>query len=287
MELFAMVNEWEMKSSSVGYLGTVCGGDITGYQATTNVVTTLNNFDFLVIRYRNNSGGTDLDTFTGFIDNALPIDVGYGNNTNWVGFSGTSSAPLINYLKWAGDNTSAGGVEAVLIDFKKLIEDYPTIGEVVKVRLHGWWYSNRTTGAAQIELETWLGGVVPVQAGFDFTKSDGVVVNHLTLNTNVTCLRAGQIVNVACAQRLGELVYNKENKTATLTSMEGGCDCGNGGTQCNQYTNLSENTLDIGYTDCNSNSFEGVFIGPGQSFCCFGLPWGNDASQLTLVDTCD
>jgi hypothetical protein len=232
-----------------GFIQSACESGIMSdpVQFSVGAIAVLDNFDFLVLRYKNNSGGTDLDTFTGFADNGLSVDINYGSNTNWVGFSGPGSG----YITWGGDNTSAGGVEAVLIDFKKLIDDFPSAPDSIRLRLHAWWYNSRTTGAAQLELQTWLGGTVPTASGYDFVKSDGSTVDNILLDTNVTCVRAGVSPQVNCAQRLGEIIYNKITKTAVLVPTTGGCGC----STCRSYTltNSFNPEETVEYTACDGS----------------------------------
>lgn len=232
-----------------GFIQSICDVGVLSDPVPFSVgaIAVLDNFDFLVLRYKNNSGGTDLDTFTGFADNGLSVDINYTANTNWLGFSGGSSS----YITWGGDNTSAGGVEAVLVDFQKLIADFPSAPDSIRLRLHAWWYSSRTTGAVQLELQTWLGGVAPTPSGFDFVKSDGTTVDNILLDTNVTCLRAGSSIRAECAQRLGEIIYNKVNKTAVLVPISGGCEC----VTCYTYTltNSSNPEETVEYVACDGS----------------------------------
>jgi hypothetical protein len=232
-----------------GYIQSMCDDGFFSDPVSFSVgaIAELDNFDFIVLRYMNNSGGSDLDTFTGFADNGIAVDINYGTNANWVGFSGGASS----YLTWGGDNTSGGGVEAVLINFQQLVADFPAAPDTIRLRLHAWWYASRSTGAAQLELQTWLGGTVPTPSGFDFVKSDGVTVDNILLDTNVTCVRAGVSPHVNCAQRLGEIIYNKVDKTAVLVPITGGCGC----TTCYNYTltNPSNPEETVEYTACNGS----------------------------------
>lgn len=237
-----------------GIIQSVCNAQLMSGQVQFSVgaIAVLENFDYLVLRYKNNSGGIDLDTFTGFADNGLPVDINYDSNTNWVGYAGGGSI----YITWGNDNTSEGGVEAVLIDFKKLITDYPFVGDSIRVRLHAWWYNSRSTGNAQLELQTWLGGTAPTQSGYDFVKTDGTTIDNILLDTNVTCVRNGIPVSVNCAQRLAEIIYNKVNKTAVLVPISGGCECTPSGPTCYSYTLTNNDVFSdmVSYTDCGGSS---------------------------------
>lgn len=252
-----------------GFIQSVCNAQLMSgpVQFSVGALAVLDNFDYIVLRYKNNSGGTDLDTFTGFADNGLSVDINYDSNTNWVGFAGGSSS----YITWGGDNTSGGGVEAVLIDFKKLINDFPSVGDSIRVRLHAWWYNSRSTGNVQLELQTWLGGVAPVQSGYDFVKSDGTTVDNILLDTNVTCVRGSNSVSVNCGQKLAEIIYNKVNKTAVLVPTSGGCDCVS--PTCYNYalTNNDVSTVTVNYTGCGGSPAS-IDVFPGDSINICALP---------------
>jgi hypothetical protein len=79
-----------------------------------------------------------------------------------------------------------------------------------------------------LELQTWLGGTAPTLDSFayDFVKTDGTTIDDILLDTNVSCQRPGIAPQVGCAQRLGEIIYNKVSKTAVLVPISGGCGCG-------------------------------------------------------------
>jgi hypothetical protein len=246
-----------------GFIQSVCGTDMSvPVPFSVGAIAVLDNFDFLVLRYINNNGGIDLDTFTGFADNGLSVDIDYGANTNWLGYSGGIS----DYITWGGDNTTGGGVEALLIDFQKLLTDFPAAPDTIRVRLHAWWYNSRTSGNAQLELQTWLGGTAPAQSGFDFVKTDGATVDNILLNTNVVCERSGVAIRAACAQQLGEIIYNKVNKTALLIPASGGCAC----ITCYEYTLTNE-----------MNPSEAV-----EYIACNGLPAIVDVGAGSTITIC-
>lgn len=267
-----------------GFIQAVCDGTHISIPVpfTVGALAVLNNFDFLVLRYKNNNGGLDLDTFTGFADNGLPVDINYAGNTNWVGFRG----PGASYITWAGDNISAGGVEAVLINFQQLIADYPSAPDTIRVRLHAWWYNSRTNGNAQLELQTWLGGTAPTKSGFDFVKSDGTPIDNFLLDTNVTCVASGNVL-IDCSQRLGEIIYNKVNKTAVLVPLSGGCGC----VTCYTYrlTNEGNPWEDVEYVSCDGTpSYIDVGMGFVKTICAQEntVISVNGYATITLIDNC-
>lgn len=185
----------------------------------------LNPFDYLVIRYKNNSGGVNLNSFTGLINTGTSYDISYGSNTNWVGDSEPSTSP---YLTFAGNNTGNGGEEAILVNFPQFIRDFASpLPNIITVRLHAWWHDTLVLGNTQIEFQTWLGGTLPILNSpiFDFDKNDGNQVDLVDLNKVVSCNRGSLSVNVNCAQRLYDLVYNTQTKEAYIIPITGGCAC--------------------------------------------------------------
>src|SRR4051812_23728310 len=136
----------DMSKAYEGTIQAVCSVTHKSVEIPFNVgsLVVLDKFDYLVLRYKNNAGGTDLDTGTGFTGTGTDQDIDYTANANWVGYSKSEPTP---YLTWAGDNTTAGGVEAILVDFKKFISDHPGIGSTIKIRLHAWWYTSIGTDA--------------------------------------------------------------------------------------------------------------------------------------------
>lgn len=175
--------------------------------------TELNPFDYLVVRYIwTDLAGRDLDTFTGFINTGTVYD------NDWVGFGQgdpkvPGSAPdATAYLFWASDNT-ASGVEAVLINPKQFVIDNPGTATEIQVRLNAVWWSQRLTGDVQVQLTTYLGGTMS-KSGFDFVNTGGVLVDSITLGTNVDRLSTSK--NIADSTNVAIARYNKTTKTATI-----------------------------------------------------------------------
>ena len=159
----------------------------------------LKDFDYGVIRYKwTREGGTDLDTRTLITQPPRNVVVGW-NRQQTDG----------DYLSWGGDNTGSG-VEAVLIDIKKLKQDFLSINEFL-IQIRAFWYSSRNNGTVTIQFESYKGGSMS-PSGYDFVNSGGVLVQSMHVNTNSTSSdRDGQ------GQLLATLAYNPIQNTGTLS----------------------------------------------------------------------
>lgn len=137
-------------------------------------------FDFMIVKYRwFTYSGYDLDTRTtieGTLDPAVDNQfVGWARGDIAPGGRRIIGDPLEPYLTWGGDNTSLAGEEHVLVDFKKLAEDYPLITDFF-ASVRAFWFSTRNAGNVEIEFETYLGGTMnPI--GKTFENVGGQIVN--------------------------------------------------------------------------------------------------------------
>ncbi|WP_346318190.1 hypothetical protein [Chitinophaga sp. YIM B06452] len=182
-------------------------------QVVVSNATSLSEFDYLVVRYLwTDADGRDLDTFTGFINTGTAFDndwVGYGQGDGKIP-AGASDADA--YLFWASDNT-ASGVEAVMANFKKFVEDNAGTADEINVRMNAVWWSQRLTGDVQVQLTTYLGGTME-KVGFDFVNTGGVLVDQVTLNANVAAV--SQTKNIIDSTDVAIIRYNKLTKEATI-----------------------------------------------------------------------
>lgn len=164
---------------------------IWGNQTVNTFHQTAGDSDYAVIRYIwNSTGGQDLDTRTAFSD--LPDSLYNLKDIGWAR-SGSGGHPLGGnyvgptssnyYMWWSGDNTGSTGAETVLIDFKKLKTDYPTLQELT-TRFRAFWYSNRNTGDISYEVTTYKGGTMS-KSGFNFINTGGTLVTTYTQTVNV------------------------------------------------------------------------------------------------------
>lgn len=164
-------------------------------------------FDFAVIRYAwLESDGRDLDTRTALIDVDASVN---GQDVGWSR-GGTISGASGAYLQWGGDNTTASGAEAVLVDFPKIAADFPALTDI-RVRMRANWYGERFTGAITLQFATYLGGSMN-QVGTDFENSGGDLVTDLSRPANV----ASNVAADVDGEDVGVLVYHIATKTASI-----------------------------------------------------------------------
>lgn len=162
----------------------------------------LDNFDYAVIRYRwTPQSGLDLDTRT-----LIKTPNRSGNVVGWNKLGSDEG-----YLTWNGDNTS-DGVESVLLDIKKILQDYPNQQNIV-VEMRAFWYSERLSGDVDIEFSTFSGGTME-KSGFDFINVGGVEGQSLTVNTN-----SSDENNDGEGQPLAVFIYNPNSKSGSLTKL--------------------------------------------------------------------
>ena len=162
----------------------------------------VSDFDFAVIKYRwQQVGGQDLDTRTYLTSPS--------RRSNMVGWSRSGSDN--GYLIWNGDNTG-DGVEAILLDVKKLTTDFPSQQEFV-VDMAAFWYNERRNGNLTVEFNTYKGGTMQA-SGYDFINVGGVAGQSLTVATNSTDTdRSGD------GQRLATLTFNTKTKKGNLVKL--------------------------------------------------------------------
>jgi hypothetical protein len=151
--------------------------------------------DFLLVEYSwLSAGGRDLDTRTQIL--APFVSSAYG----WCAIN-----PFSPYIQWGGDNTSTPGAEAVLIDIKRIREDYPAAG-VISVRTAAWWFGQRLSGDITMRFFAWVGGTM-VKSTNTWVNSGGTQTASLTEPKNVVPL--GNFCGMAeSAQELGTGTYN-------------------------------------------------------------------------------
>ena len=123
----------------------------------------IENVDYLVFKY-GFSDGRDLDTCTQLLVPIQEAKLGYsqtGNNTSNI------------YSKWGGDNTGTG-VESILIDVKKLKQDFP-LEEFIEFSCGGNWFGQRVSGNVTMTVNAYNGGTMAV-SNFEFLNTGGTLV---------------------------------------------------------------------------------------------------------------
>jgi hypothetical protein len=166
-------------------------------------------FDFAVIRYIWTVGsGTDLDTRTAFLDLDPEydlIDVGW-SRADVIG----PNSPY--YLQWGGDNQDPVGQEAVLVDFDRMKEDYPSALEV-SIRMRAFWFTSRDSGRITVQFETFVGGTME-QVGTDFVNVGGERIQTLEYSASPTATDNTDLDG----DEIGTLTYDFDTRRAAFSA---------------------------------------------------------------------
>ena len=189
-------------------------------RTTTNIVeiqpgkqsaSVFNPFDYAIVRFIwDNAGGVDLDTRVGILTN-IPYQLDYVGWCEWDNVPTTAGLPIDDYyLVWGGDNTTSPGLEAVLLNFDKLVEDNPGLTEV-ELDLRAFWYDTINSGDFTLQFETYLGGSMQA-SGLDFINVGGIVVQTINVVVN-TPTQTSSCVLGDCVKHLR---YNVNTKVAVL-----------------------------------------------------------------------
>lgn len=161
-------------------------------------------FDYAVIRYYwTSSGGQDLDTRTSITQPLRNVVVGWDKNTT----DGT-------YLQWGSDNTGSG-VEAVLLNLKDLIAQYP-LETLFNINCNAFWYNSVGTGDIRVEFTTYSGGTMS-KSGYDFINTGGTLLQTVSFNCKTM---QGQNFKDQGAP-LGYLSYNVATKLGQFINTGG------------------------------------------------------------------
>lgn len=130
-------------------------------------------FDYAIVRFDwDTPNGTDLDIRVDITTPPRYVVVGADRANN--------DGP---YLVWGGDNQTTYGQEAVLIDFKQMIEDYPSEDDF-RIRLRAFWYGIKLDGNVRIDYISYKGGVMQQTPDHDFVNVGGVVVDTKSIWVN-------------------------------------------------------------------------------------------------------
>lgn len=129
--------------------------------------------DFFVFRY-GFYDGNDLDTCTQLTSPITELKLGYsqsGNDTNI-------------YSKWGGDNRGTG-VESVLIDIKKIKQDFPN-NDIVEFDCGANWFGQRISGDVTINASIYKDGIMS-SSNYDFINTGGSLITQFNFPTvNIT-----------------------------------------------------------------------------------------------------
>lgn len=192
----------------------------------------LGDFDFMVLRYIWSVGaGTDLDSFTGLINTGTEYDGNPITRENWVGYgqnpdpstgnvgSGSRVIPYGSstpYLNWGSDSTLDAGIEAILVDLKQFISDFPLTPNPVSVKMNSVWFAAKESGDITVEVTTYKGGTMALDpATHNFVNTGGVVVDTISQPYNVAL--QSQAFLITSSQPTAQMDFDKTTNTATLT----------------------------------------------------------------------
>ncbi|WP_166922434.1 DUF5977 domain-containing protein [Flavobacterium poyangense] len=173
-------------------------------------------FNYMVVRYKWALGaGKDFDTYTGIINTGTALDnkwMGYGHGND---YEIPKQATAENaYIMWAGDNMQDNGVESCLINFSKIVADYPTLS-TIQVRMAGSWYTEVKTGNIDIEISTYRGGIME-KSGYDIVNVGGDLIQQLNSSTTVPIQGTNLSKNIEAVTNLGYITYIKDSSTGKI-----------------------------------------------------------------------
>lgn len=166
--------------------------------------------DYLVFRYNfSNQDGRDLDTRTQMLQPTQSPTLGWCQNN-----------PNTDYISWAGDNTGYG-VEAILINLKKIKEDFPNAPEVV-FNSKAWWYGERFSGNMNMNAEGYKGGTMTLDApNYNFVNSGGVLQGIYSFQT-LNILDNGRSTCNPNPTNIGNFTYTFANGQLSWDGVSGG-----------------------------------------------------------------
>ncbi len=112
--------------------------------------------DWLIYRvYFDSSDGADMDM------SAILTSPSLSGNPSQGGFCSQGMPNLKydnfneadKYIMWSGDNTNQGGLESILINIKKIKQDFPASGGKVTLRFRAGWYGSRWVGQGNLAIK--------------------------------------------------------------------------------------------------------------------------------------
>lgn len=183
---------------------------------------TFSSFDHMVIRfiYTKPADGSDLDIMVYYDDTGTIYDknaVGYNQLPNSIKIPTDATSDADSYLWWANDDAASPVgecIEAVVIGVNKFNTTELTAGTTINTYLRVGWYSAIGIGLLDLELKTYLGGTMS-KLGTDIINTGGTLVDNQTKTVNIIS-GTGQVTEPH-SDLIGVVIYDKINKTATLT----------------------------------------------------------------------
>lgn len=112
--------------------------------------------DWLIYRvYFEASDGADMDMSAILTSPSLSANISRGGycsqgmpNLKYDTFNEASQ-----YVMWSGDNTNQGGLESILINIKKIKQDFPASGGKVTLRFKAGWFGSRFVGDGNLAIK--------------------------------------------------------------------------------------------------------------------------------------
>lgn len=202
----------------------------------------------IIYDWDTSDGGDDLDTLTGFApgttgtsydgthaaNNSIQY-VGYGTR-NYVGpsdWSDGASSAANYYIAYAGDDTTAGGAEHIIVNQDKILSDFPLVTSF-EIELFTWWYGGKGDGALPITVQLWNGGTWTKNTSTKrFTNAGGTKVKEMSFelactrgNTPGRSIQSGDRTynhqtNQDAYLKMGKLIFESDstgNLTVSLTN---------------------------------------------------------------------
>ena len=127
-------------------------------------------FDYLVVYYSwNERNGIDLDTRTSLTNPSRNIEVGWNKSNS-----------DLTYLEWAGDNTSQGGSESVLINLKDIKTDFPN-SDKISIMLKAFWYNTLLDGNFVLSYKSFKGGTMSPNE-YSYENIGGVLIDSFSFS---------------------------------------------------------------------------------------------------------
>ena len=159
-------------------------------------------FDHLVLNYTwDEFNGVDLDTRSSISIPPRNVEVGWSRASN-----------DLEYLTWAGDNTSSGGSESILINLKEIIKDYPSLDKI-KIQLKAFWYNTVLDGKFKLSFISYKDGIMTPN-NYTFTNEGGTLVDYFSID----CYTKSQDRN---GETIGFLDFDLINNKGNLSLGSG------------------------------------------------------------------
>lgn len=169
-------------------------------------------FESAIIRFTwGNESGRDLDTVTYIKTPDFRFDaVGWTMGNAFTPFGETDINAC--YLFWNGDNVTSVGSEAVLVNFKKLIDDYPGLDNF-EILIHANWFAVKGNGQITLSFETYIGGTFDTAIEeYNIINTGGTLVENISKSVTVSLQEAGAYPG----QLIGTLTYNRITNVFSL-----------------------------------------------------------------------